>query len=420
VAGTTAEWVAGISGIRRWLLKLDSSGNIQWQKAFFDVDIGVQLNGLNGMQTTADGGYIVAGSAASFCGCDSMGCSLGTDTFASKLDSIGNIQWQKTYGKCSGGAANSVQQTSDGGYLLSGTTYSFGAGLADAFALKLDARGNIQGQKTFGGSNDDWASTAQQTSDGGYIIAGGTYSFGAGGADMWILKVDSTGNINPGCSITGQSNAMANNANVTLMNTFVAPQNASLSPQIGSTSVTDTNITPGGVCVEGSMPVPIAPNTYSYAAVLSPSLNPNPAIARPFAIGGAAYTGETLLVGGVIFPLGVKTLSFRVGFLPFRDSVDIYLAYVFSANPKKINNLKPDLSFQFFSVDDVIQAFSTGIPPAGAIPWKQNAIGPVSAALFGTLPISGLPSGTYTVYILVTPTGSLMSYYQWTTSFVIP
>jgi hypothetical protein len=97
-----------------------------------------------------------------------------------KLDRNGDVQWQKTYGGPSEDKASSIQQTSDGGYIVAGTTYSFAAGYTDIWVLKLDRNGNVQWQKTYGGPSWDKASSIQQTSDGGYIVAGSTYSFGAG------------------------------------------------------------------------------------------------------------------------------------------------------------------------------------------------------------------------------------------------
>jgi uncharacterized delta-60 repeat protein len=182
VAGETYSFGAGDSDF--WVLKLDSSGNIQWQKTYGGTD----YDSANSIQQTSDGGYIVAG------GTDSFGAGWG-DFWVLKLDADGNIQWQKTYGGTDGDRARSIQQTKDGGYIVAGHTYSFGAGYSDFWVLKLDANGNIQWQKTYGGSNWDWANSIQQTSDGGYIVAGRTWSFGAGWGDFWVLKLDADGNV---------------------------------------------------------------------------------------------------------------------------------------------------------------------------------------------------------------------------------
>jgi hypothetical protein len=135
----------------------------------------------NSVQQTSDGGYILAGLTYSF------GAGY-YDIFLIKTDVNGNIIWAKTYGGTDWDWANSVQQTSDGGYILAGLTYSFGAGLADIFLIKTDANGNIQWAKTYGGTGDDRAYSVQQMSDGGYIVAGWTTSFGAGSRDFSLSR----------------------------------------------------------------------------------------------------------------------------------------------------------------------------------------------------------------------------------------
>ncbi|HXX58314.1 MAG TPA: S8 family serine peptidase [Thermodesulfovibrionales bacterium] len=152
------------------------------------------------------------------------------------------------------------------------------------------------------------------------------------------------------------------------------------------------------------IPSPSAPVNLAYPSTASPVLNFSQAM--PVGVGPIAGLGDVL--------------DLRVGFPPFAGPVNIYLAYVSSADPTIINNVRPDLSFQSFAFNDVAQSVSAGILPAGVIPWMQNTTGPVSESLFGMIPASQLPSGTYTVYALVTPPGSLMGYYLWTTSFVIP
>ncbi len=104
-------------------------------------------------------------------------------------------QWAKTYGGSESDAARSIQQTIDGGYIVAGSTSSFGAGESDIWILKLSSDGDIEWQKTYGGSNDDgYATCIQQTSDGGYIIAGNTFSFGDE-IEIWVFKLTSAGDI---------------------------------------------------------------------------------------------------------------------------------------------------------------------------------------------------------------------------------
>lgn len=121
--------------------------------------------------------------------------AIGYDAWVFKLDENGNIQWQKTYGGQDSGYARSVRQTSDGGYIVAGNTNSFGAGNDDIWLIKLDLNGNIQWQKTFGGAGSETAKAVQQTPDHGYIVLGWTIPFGTGHLDVWLLKLDVNGNI---------------------------------------------------------------------------------------------------------------------------------------------------------------------------------------------------------------------------------
>jgi len=182
VVGSTASFGAGSSDI--FLIKTDANGNIQWAKTYGGTGDDVAFS----VQQTSDGGYIVAGGTSSF-GAGSW------DIFLIKTDANGNIQWAKTYGGTDWDLATSVQQTSDGGYIVASEIRSFGAGSWDIFLMKTDANGNIQWAKTYGGTDVDAALSVQQTSDGGYILAGLTWSFGAGERDIFLINTDANGNI---------------------------------------------------------------------------------------------------------------------------------------------------------------------------------------------------------------------------------
>lgn len=179
-AGYTYSYVTVSNYRGAWLIKTDINGNEQWNKTFGDSgEIAYSV------QQTSDGGYIFVGYTSS------PGADM--EAWLVKIDVNGNEQWNKTFGGIYGDAAQSIQKTSDGGYILAGYTYSYGAGRNDAWLIKTDVNGNEQWNKTFGGIDLDSTESIQQTSDSGYIIAGYTYSYGAV-SDVWLIKTDVNGN----------------------------------------------------------------------------------------------------------------------------------------------------------------------------------------------------------------------------------
>lgn len=195
-----------------WIVKLDPDGNIQWQKCLG----GSRSDIARFIRQTVDGGYIMAGITGSDDGdvIGQHGHFGALDAWVVKLNSIGEIQWQRCLGGDNDDYALGIQQTSDGGYIMAGSTGSndgdvaghhggLDIGAFDGWVVKLSPIGEIQWQRCLGGSNDDYAGSIQQTSDGGYVMAGMTNSYDGdvsgmgnrGAGDAWIVRLRSNGNI---------------------------------------------------------------------------------------------------------------------------------------------------------------------------------------------------------------------------------
>jgi hypothetical protein len=169
----------GAGNADAWLIKTDSLGNEEWSKTFGGGDSDQAWS----VQQTEDGGFILAGNTFSF-------GAGNADAWLIKTDGSGNEEWSRTFDREGTDDARSVQQTEDGGFILAGNTFENG----DAWLIKTDDSGNEEWSRTFGGGGADKARSVQQTRDGGFILAGYTASFGAGNADAWLIKTDSLGN----------------------------------------------------------------------------------------------------------------------------------------------------------------------------------------------------------------------------------
>ncbi|MDD5530222.1 MAG: T9SS type A sorting domain-containing protein [bacterium] len=226
IAGWTCSFGAGYADI--YLLKTDSSGDTLWTKTYG----GTGYDYGNSIQQTLDGGFIVTGFTNSF-GAGSndgyiirtnfSGDTLWTRTFSGgyndycgsaqqtqdsgfiivgsleasddnvylvKTNSSGNTLWTKIFGGTADDAGTSIQQTEDSGFIITGHTYSFGTGGKDVYMIKTNSSGDTLWTRTFGGTADDYGSSVQQTQDGGFIIAGYTYSFGWNG---YLIRTNSSG-----------------------------------------------------------------------------------------------------------------------------------------------------------------------------------------------------------------------------------
>ena len=180
IAGSTASFGAGVTDV--YLVKTSATGAEVWAGVWGDT----MVDGGSSVQQTADSGYIVAGHTSSF-------GAGNADVYLIKTNAQGGTVWTRTYGGGSGDRGNSVALTADGGYIITGYTWSFGAGNADVYLVKVNSSGDTVWTRTFGGTSDDEGYSVQQTTDGGYIVAGVTNSYGAGIADVYLVKTNATG-----------------------------------------------------------------------------------------------------------------------------------------------------------------------------------------------------------------------------------
>lgn len=187
IAGYTESFGAGSYDI--YLVKTDASGNLSWSRTFGGAGSDYVYDEAEpSIQQTSDGGYIIVGTTSSF-------GAGGTDVYLVKTDGSGNLTWSRTFGGTGADNGYSVRQTTDGGYIIAGYTQSFGAGSNDVYLVKTDGSGNLSWSRTFGGAAGDNGYSVQQTTDGGYAITGGTGSFGSSFNDVYLVKTDGNGDL---------------------------------------------------------------------------------------------------------------------------------------------------------------------------------------------------------------------------------
>ena len=207
LAGSTGSNDGDVSGNHGgsdvWVMKMDANGNLQWQKTFGGSD---NENAISIVQTT-DGGYFVLASTQSPNNGDVTGNHGLLDAWVLRLDASGNLAWQKCFGGTGSDYGESLALTSDGGFIISAHTNSSDGdvsgnhGSRDAWVVKLDGAGNLQWKRCYGGSLHEGETSIVQTADGGYVLAAnatstdGDVTTGPGGGDFWIVKLNPAGAI---------------------------------------------------------------------------------------------------------------------------------------------------------------------------------------------------------------------------------
>lgn len=183
-----------------WVGKVDGDGNLQWEHDFG----GTKDDFANALLQSADGGYLVVGESKSVDG-DVTGHHDGSDIWVLKLDGSGNLEWERSLGGSRYDAPSAVVQAADGGYVIAGVSTSIDGdvtgpvnGEYDGWVLKLDAAGNLVWQRILGTDGDDHLNDIQLTSDGSYILTGSTKEedgISYHDWDVWLLKMDDSGNV---------------------------------------------------------------------------------------------------------------------------------------------------------------------------------------------------------------------------------
>jgi len=207
LVGETSGFGAGANDIL--FVKTNMDGELQFAKTYGNTgnDFGYSI------LETQDGGFLIAGHTNSS-GAGSYDVQLVKTNFS------GNVEWTKTYGGSENDYCFSAQRTLDGGYILIGSTSSFGGGSSDIYVIKTAANGDLTWAKTYGGLMADVGRSIQQTEDGGYVFAGSTSSFGAGQKDIYLIKTDANGT--SGCNefstntVVGSGTIVTSTPNLTI------------------------------------------------------------------------------------------------------------------------------------------------------------------------------------------------------------
>ncbi|MDD5531028.1 MAG: T9SS type A sorting domain-containing protein [bacterium] len=222
-----------------YLIRIDSLGDTLWTKTFG----GTSFDESHAVQQTMDGGFIVAGTTLSF----GPGAPNYCDVYLIRTDSLGDTLWIKNFGGTKGDMGESVLQTPDSGFIIAGATTSFGVGTSthsNIYLIKTNSSGDTLWTKSFGGDTTEFTSSIQQTFDGGFIIAGWTTSFGEGGDDIYLVRLGKETGIEETSNLKTQNAKLEISQNPFIKSTIIKYQ----IPAISKVSLAIYDIT--GSCVK--------------------------------------------------------------------------------------------------------------------------------------------------------------------------
>ena len=167
------------------MLRIDSMGNLVWDKV---IESGISCK-VNSIENIGNVGFILTGMRRS-------PNEINEDLVVIKIDTNGELIWERTYGGNGVEAGSSIKSIDDGGFIISGYTDSFGSGNKDVYVIKVNSEGDQEWYQTFGGSGTDYGNSIHQTLDQGYLVSGYTDSFGQyGGYDLWLIKLNQNGEL---------------------------------------------------------------------------------------------------------------------------------------------------------------------------------------------------------------------------------
>ncbi len=367
-----------------YAVRLDSTGTMLWQRRF---DLGGEDWAASACEAR-DGGYVIAGTTNKW-------DERMYDAFALKLDSTGSLVWRRIYYSDNSDWGASIQRSGDGGYYLAGTTGALDWS-GDAWLARLDSAGDIVWERAYGGEENEGANSLQKTRDGGYIVGGQTYSFGAGRKDVWILKFDAAGSISDclsGLVKTPETSTGMLSAALLALDPASGEETEPTS-RTTRADVASTELSSSEICTftPFSLPVPASSSTYAYPAIEVPEQSSAPGLCRPAALGN---------------PLA-GTFSLLIGLPPFAGNMDVYLILYFPALDSE--NL-------YFITPTTWKPLSAGFDP-----WMADSTGNIHAAIWEGFPVAGLPSGNYYFAVVAAPAGSnpVAASYFWVTQFRAP